>query len=60
MEKFDIKDEELLEKIKQGLDLTFKKLVKEKRKNDGVFVFCENGIIKEVKAKDIKIDDSDL
>lgn len=54
MENTDLKDEELLEKIKKGLDLTFKKLVKAKRQTGGVFVFSENGIIKKVKAEDLE------
>ena len=54
MENSDIKNEELFEKIKKGLDLTFKKLLKAKRQTDGVFVFSENGKIIKVKARDIK------
>ncbi|MEJ5996220.1 hypothetical protein WG904_17455 [Pedobacter sp. Du54] len=46
--------DELQEKIKQGLDLAFKKLVAEKKKNNGVFVFSENGKIVKVKAVDYK------
>ena len=34
------------ERITTGLELTFKKLLKAKKKSDGVFVFSENGIIK--------------
>ncbi len=45
---------ELTEKIKKGLDLTFKKLLKEKRLKDQYFVFSENGKIIKVKARDIK------
>ena len=44
---------ELTEKIKKGLDLTFKKLLKEKRLHDHYFVFYENGKIIKVKARDI-------
>ena len=46
--------QKLHDKIKKGLDLTFRKLVAEKRKNDGVFVFSKDGKIIEVKAVDIK------
>ncbi len=46
--------DELHEKIKQGLDLTFKKLLAEKRRNNEVFVFSKNGKIVEVKAVDYK------
>ncbi|WP_316765359.1 hypothetical protein [Pedobacter frigiditerrae] len=45
----------LHQKISEGMDLTFKKLVAYKKKNDGVFVFSENGKIIKVKAKDIKL-----
>jgi hypothetical protein len=45
----------LHQKISEGLDLTFKKLVAYKQKNNGVFVFSENGKIITVKAKDIKL-----
>jgi len=44
----------LREKIKEGLDLTFKKLLEEKRKNDQEFVFSENGKIVSIKARDMK------
>ncbi len=54
MENIDLKDQQLLEKIKEGLDLTFKKLLKYKRQTGGVFVFSENGIIKKVRAEDIE------
>ena len=46
--------DELHDKIRQGLDLAFKKLVAEKKKNNQVFVFSENGKIIEVKAVDYK------
>lgn len=46
--------QELHEKIKKGLDLSFKKLLLHKKKNDGVFVFSENGKIVKVRAIDLK------
>ena len=46
-------NDELLNKIKKGLDLTFKKLLKSKRQTDGYLVFSENGKIKKIKATDI-------
>lgn len=45
----------LHEKISKGMELTFKKLVAYKKKNDGIFVFSESGKIIKVKAKDIKL-----
>ena len=44
----------LRDKIRKGLDLAFERLVAEKKRNNGVFVFSENGKIVEVKAKDFK------
>lgn len=44
---------ELREQIKKGLELSFKKLLEEKRRNGGEFVFSENGKIIRVKATDI-------
>lgn len=46
--------DELHDKIRQGLDLAFKKLVAEKKRNNEVFVFSKNGKIIEVKAVDYK------
>jgi hypothetical protein len=45
----------LHEKISLGLDITFKKLVAYKKKNDGFFVFSDQGKIVKVKANDIKL-----
>ncbi|WP_293307962.1 hypothetical protein [Pedobacter sp. UBA5917] len=42
-------------KISEGMELTFKKLVDYKTKNDGVLVFSDQGKIIKVKAKDIKL-----
>lgn len=49
-----IDNTEIREKIMNGLDLTFKKLLEEKRKNDQEFVFSENGKIVTIKARDMK------
>ncbi|WP_158526268.1 hypothetical protein [Pedobacter paludis] len=46
---------EMREKIRNGLNLAFKKMVNYKSKNDGYLVFSENGKIIKVKAKDIKL-----
>lgn len=43
----------LKEKIKKGLDLTFKKLLNAKRAKDGFLILSENGKIKKIKASDI-------
>lgn len=43
------------ERLQKGLDLSFKKLVKAKQQNNGMFVFSENGKLIRIKAKDIKL-----
>lgn len=53
MKEASLNNSEIRERIKIGLDLTFKKLLKFKRQTDGVFVFSENGKIKKVIASDI-------
>ena len=45
--------QKLKEQLSKGLDLTFKKLVKQKQTQNGVFVLSENGQIRKIKAKDI-------
>jgi len=42
-------------KISEGMELTFKKLIAYKAKNNGVLVFSDQGEIIKVKAKDIKL-----
>jgi hypothetical protein len=53
MKKASVNNSEIREKIKKGLDLTFKKLLQSKRQTNGVLVLFENGAIKKVKASDI-------
>jgi len=43
---------ELLEKIKKGVDLAFKKMWEEAKKENREMVFYENGKIVKVKARD--------
>ncbi|UKT64869.1 hypothetical protein [Pedobacter mucosus] len=45
----------LHQKISEGMNLTFKKLVAQKRKNNGYLVFSDQGKIIKVQAKDIEI-----
>lgn len=54
MKKLNIDSEKLKEQISKGLDLSFKKLVKQKQAGNGVLVLSENGQIKKIKASDIK------
>ena len=53
MKKTELNNEEIREKIREGLDLTFKKLLQSKRQNNGVLVLSVNGSIKKIKASDI-------
>ena len=55
MKKVIIQKNSLAEKLKAGLDMSFKNLVKAKQQSNGVLVFSENGKIIKVKARDIKI-----
>ena len=50
-----INNREMREKIKNGLNLAFKKLVAYKAKNDQYLVFSDQGKIVKVAAKDIKL-----
>ena len=53
MKKNNISDTEIKERIKKGLDLTFKKLLKTKQQTNGFFILSENGKIKKIKATDL-------
>lgn len=44
---------ELTQKISKGLKLSFEKLVRDNAKDDGVLIFCEDGKIVHVKAKEL-------
>jgi len=44
---------EIHRKLKIGLKLTHRNLLKEKNKNDGTLVFYENGKIVKIKARDL-------
>lgn len=43
----------LHEALAKGLELSFKKLLRKKQAEDGVFIISENGKIQKVKARDI-------
>lgn len=51
MNEIDIK--ELEKKILDGIALAYKKLVEQKKKEDGELVFSQNGKIVTVKARDL-------
>lgn len=44
---------ELTQKISEGLNRSFEKLVRDKAKEDGELIFCEDGKIIHVKAKEL-------
>ena len=52
--KNSIDTQKLKEKISKGLDLTFQRLIKQKKANGGILILSEKGQIKKVKASDIK------
>lgn len=45
---------DIRERVKRGLDLTFEKLLKEKIRSDGIFVISQNGVIKKVRAAEMR------
>lgn len=53
MKKSNIDIEKLREQIFTGLELSFQKLLKQKKEQNGVFVFSENGKIIKIKASDL-------
>ena len=53
MKKSEIDIQKLREQIRKGLDLTFQKLVKQKKAQNGILVLSEKGEIKKIKAVDI-------
>jgi hypothetical protein len=55
MKKSNIGEASFSEKLKTGLTLSFKKLVKAKQQSNGVFIFSEKGKIVKIKARDIKL-----
>jgi len=55
MKKKEIKENDLQDKIAKGLELSFKKLVEEKRKSGESLIFSQGGKIVKIKASDISI-----
>jgi hypothetical protein len=54
MKQHKIDTTKLKEKISKGLDLTFQRLLQQKKAQNGTLIFSENGQIKRVKASDIR------
>lgn len=48
-----LENDDIKERVKKGLDMTFEKLLKTKIQTNGIFVFSQNGIISKVKAADL-------
>ena len=44
---------EIMEKVRIGLELSFKKLVQQKSLTDGILIFRNNGKIEKVKARNL-------
>lgn len=55
MKQVKIDTKKLKIQITQGLDLSFKKLVKQKQAENGFLILSEKGQIKKVRATDIDI-----
>jgi hypothetical protein len=53
MKKSETDIQNLRELIRKGLDLTFKKLLIQKKAQNGILVLSENGKIKKVSAAEI-------
>lgn len=54
MNKSEIDIPKLREQIRKGLDLTFQKLLKQKKAQNGMLVLSEGGEIRKIKAVDIQ------
>jgi len=53
MKKSEIDIQKLREQIRKGLDLTFQRLVTQKKAQNGTLVLSEKGEIKKINAADI-------
>jgi hypothetical protein len=53
MKKNNIDIPKLREQIRKGLDLTFQKLIRQKKAQNGVLVLSEKGKIQKINAADI-------
>ena len=53
MKKTEIEVQNFRELIRKGLDLTFKKLLTQKKAQNGFLILSENGKIKKVSAAEI-------
>ncbi len=48
-----LKNAEIKERVKKGLDLSFQKLLKSKIESNGILILSQNGNIRKVKAADL-------
>jgi len=55
MKNDNIKTESFKDLFAKGMELTFEKLLKQKKATNGTFVFYENGKVEKVKASDIRL-----
>lgn len=49
----NIDAKEFKESLSRGLHLSFEKMLKQKKANDGYIIISENGLIKKIKAAEI-------
>ncbi|WP_203558371.1 hypothetical protein [Bacteroides sp. 224] len=47
---------ELVEKIRRGVALAYRRLIEQKKREDGELIFSQNGKIVRVKARDIELE----
>jgi hypothetical protein len=55
MKANNIDPQKLKDLLTKGLELTFVKLLKQKKAANGIFVLSENGEIKKIKAQDVSL-----
>ncbi len=53
MENKELSNEEIRERILKGIEIAFEKLIIQKKKDDGEFIFWEDGKIVKIKARDM-------
>ena len=44
----DMSEEELEEKLKEGLQITYRRVVEQHRRDNQPLIFCENGVVTQV------------
>jgi hypothetical protein len=52
----DPETQKLLDKITKGVKLAIRRLIEERQKEDGELVISENGKVKRIKARSVKLE----